>query len=250
MRRRTFAISSLLGGLPLGWSWLASAQEPGDRAAGPAPQARPVGRPKTRRGPEPDVGPDLQKPLLPKDDDERKAMAALDEARRGMRYANVSTADGRFLRQLTEAAGAKRVVELGTSTGESGIWFTLALRKMGGHLYTHDIDAGRIAVARRNFKRAGLDELITIIEGDAHETIKQHKDAVDVVFIDADKEGYADYLEKILPVVRPGGLILAHNMRRPPVHPSYLAAITTNPALDTSFVLMDGAGIGVTLKKR
>jgi predicted O-methyltransferase YrrM len=196
------------------------------------------------------AGRDLQQPLLPKDDGERRAMAALELARRGQRYANVSTADGRLLRQLTEAVGANRVVEFGTSTGESGIWFAVALRKTGGHLYTHEIDAGRMAVARRNFERAGLIDLITIIEGDAHQTVKQHKDPVDVVFIDADKEGYADYLEQVLPLVRLGGLILAHNMRRPPVHPSYLKAITTNPALDTSFVLMDEAGIGITLKKR
>ncbi|MBV8381212.1 MAG: class I SAM-dependent methyltransferase, partial [Planctomycetaceae bacterium] len=126
----------------------------------------------------------------------------------------------------------------------------LALRKTGGHLYTHDIDPGRIKVARENFKKAGVDDLITIIEGDAHETVKQHTEPIDVLFIDADKPGYADYLAKLLLLVRPGGLILAHNMRRPPVHPSYLEAITTNPDLDTSFVLMEGAGIGVTLKKR
>jgi caffeoyl-CoA O-methyltransferase len=54
----------------------------------------------------------------------------------------------------------------------------------------------------------------------------------------------------MLPLVRPGGLIVAHNMRRPPVHAGYLKAITTNPDLDTSFVLMDGAGISITLKKR
>ena len=88
----------------------------------------------------------------------------------GERYANVSTADGRLLRQLTESIGAKRVVELGTSTGESGLWFSIALRKTGGKLYTHDIDPGRIAVARENFKRAGVDDIIVITEGDAHET--------------------------------------------------------------------------------
>jgi predicted O-methyltransferase YrrM len=68
------------------------------------------------------------------------------------------------------------VVELGTSTGESGTWFALALRKTGGHLYTHDIDPGRIKVARENYARAGVDPLITIIEGDAHETVGRHKD--------------------------------------------------------------------------
>jgi predicted O-methyltransferase YrrM len=247
MQRRKFTLSSLIAAFSLSSVGLARSQQQRKRSADePAqPPRKKGGRPPGDQG----GGPDLQQPMLPKDEDERKALAALDEARKGQRYANVSTADGRLMRQLTEALGARRVVELGTSTGESGIWFSMALRKTGGHLFTHDIDPGRIAVARRNFERAGVSDLITIIEGDGHETIKQHKEPVDLAFIDADKEGYADYLEKILPVVRPGGLILAHNMHRPPVHPSYLKAITTNPALDTSFVLMDGAGIGITLKK-
>ncbi|HEX8202616.1 MAG TPA: class I SAM-dependent methyltransferase, partial [Isosphaeraceae bacterium] len=120
----------------------------------------------------------------------------------------------------------------------------------GGHLYTHDLDPERIKVARENFRKAGVEDLITVIEGDAHETVGQHKEPIDVVFIDADKPGYPDYLQKLLPLVRPGGLILAHNMRRPAPDPRYIEAITTNPDLDTSFLLMDGAGVGVTLKKR
>ncbi len=202
-------------------------------------------------GPPPQGGaPMHENPLMAKDDAEKKALAALEQARQGERFANVSTEDGRLLRQLTEAVNAQRVVELGTSTGESGIWFAMALRKTGGHLYTHDIDPERIKVAQRNFETAGVADLITIIEGDAHETIKQHQEPVDIVFLDADKEGYLDYLEKILPVVRPGGLIIAHNMRRPTPDPRYIKAITTNPDLDTSFLLMEGAGVGVTLKKR
>jgi hypothetical protein len=58
------------------------------------------------------------------------------------------------------------------------------------------------------------------------------------------------YLKELLPCVRPGGLIIAHNMRRPAPNQRYVKAITTSPELDTSFVLMDGAGIGITLKKR
>ena len=146
--------------------------------------------------------------------------------------------------------GARRVVELGTSTGESGLWFSMALRNTGGHLYTHDIDPGRIAVARENFKRAGVEGLITIVEGDAHQTATKNTDPIDVLFIDAEKEGYDAYLKELLPYVRPGGLIIAHNMRRPAPNPRYVEAITTNPDLDTSFVLMDGAGVGITLKKR
>jgi predicted O-methyltransferase YrrM len=195
-------------------------------------------------------GSGLEKPMKPKDDGERRILAALETARQGQRYANVSESDGRLLRQLTEAVGARRVVELGTSTGESGLWFAMALRKTGGHLYTHDIDPARIAVARENFKRAGVDDLITIVEGNAHETAVKNTDPIDVLFIDAEKEGYDAYLKELLPYVRPGGLILAHNMRRPTPNPRYLEAITTSPDLDSSFVLMDGAGIGITLKKR
>jgi len=197
-----------------------------------------------------EAGSDLSKPPLPKDDGEKRILAAIEQARRGERYANVSTADGRLLRQLAESIGARRIVELGTSTGESGLWFSLALRKTGGKLYTHDIDPGRIAVARENFKRAGVEDIVVITEGDAHETAQRNKDPIDLLFIDAEKEGYDAYLKELLPYVRPGGLIVAHNMRRPAPNPRYIEAITTSPDLDTSFVLMDGAGVGITLKKR
>jgi len=192
----------------------------------------------------------VQKPTLPKDEGEKQILEAIAHAREGQRYANVSEADGRLMRQLTEAVGAKRVVELGTSTGESGLWFSLALRKTGGKLYTYDIDPGRIAVARENFKRGGVEDLIVITEGDAHETAPKNTEPIDVLFIDAEKDGYDRYLKELLPLVRPGGLILAHNMRNPAPNPRYLEAITSNPDLDTSFVLMEGAGLGITLKKR
>lgn len=192
----------------------------------------------------------LEKPPLAASEAEQRILAVLDEVDRNKRYLGVSPTDGRFLRQLTEAVGAKRVVEIGTSTGYSGLWFALALRSTGGHLYTHEIDPDRAKMARENFEAAGVADLVTIIEGNAHETVLQHTEPIDVLFLDADKEGYIDYLEKLLPLVRPGGLILAHNMRRPPPDPRYIQAITTNPNLDTTFVLMEGAGIGVTLKKR
>lgn len=192
----------------------------------------------------------LDKPTLPKDDGEKKILDALASARKGQRYANVSETDGKLLRQLTEAVHAKRVVELGTSTGESGLYFCMALRKTGGKLYTYDLDPDRIAVARENFKKAGVEDLVVITQGDAHETAPKNTEPIDVLFIDAEKPGYAQYLKELLPLVRPGGLILAHNMRQPPPDPKYIEAITTSPDLDTSFVLMEGAGIGITLKKR
>jgi caffeoyl-CoA O-methyltransferase len=183
----------------------------------------------------------------PNSDLEKKVLAVLEEAlKAGAMFENVPITDGRMLRLLTEAAGAKNVVELGTSTGLSGLWLCLALQKTGGKLTTFEYDADRAAVARRNFKEAGVDQIVTIVEGDAHQTISRLKEPIDVLFIDADKEGYADYLNKLLPLIRPGGLVLAHNVG---MSSDYDRLVTSNPALETLFYT-EGGGLGITLKKR
>lgn len=192
------------------------------------------------------------KPIA-KDKAEKKIYSVLEDMqkrqRRGMM--NVPPEDGRVLRILTEAVGAKHVVEIGMSNGYSGIWFCLALRKTGGKLTTFDIHEPRAALARKNFKRAGVEKMVTIVMGDAHKTIAKIKEPIDVLFIDADKAGYGDYLEKLLPKVRPGGLILAHNaISLAGQMKDYLEAVTTNPGLDTIFLHKHATGIGLTLKKR
>ncbi|MHB8864706.1 MAG: O-methyltransferase [Pirellulaceae bacterium] len=194
--------------------------------------------------------PEFDCPPLPKDAREEQALAALEEMTRGEWHLNVTTREGRVLRQLTEAVGAKRVVEIGTSSGYSTIWLALGARASGGHVFTHEIDPEKVRLARENFKKAGVDDVITIIEGDAHETIKQHKEPIDVVFLDAEKKGYVDYLAQLLPQIRPGGLILGHDMHRPMPDPLYIEAITKNPKLDTSFLMMESFGISMTTKKR
>jgi predicted O-methyltransferase YrrM len=194
----------------------------------------------------------LEGPPLAKTAGEKKILDVISEMEkdRSRQFANVSSNDGRLLRQLTEAVDAKRVVEIGTSTGYSGLWFALALRSTGGKLITHEIDPGRARAARDNFQQAGVDDLITIIEGDAHEKVKQHKEPIDVLFLDADKEGYIDYLNKLLPLIRSGGLIIAHNMNPRQADPDYVKAITTNADFETLLLLKEGAGVSVTLKKR
>src|SRR5215470_273862 len=180
---------------------------------------------------------------------EQRVLAVLDDIDRNQRYLSVPREDGRLLRILAESIGAREVVELGTSTGYSGLWLALALRATGGKLTTFEIDPGRAATARENFKRAGVDDLVTVVLGDAHVSVSRVKGPIDLVFIDADKEGYLDYLDKLLPLVRPGGLIVAHNMRSPPPDPRFVRAITANPGLETVFLNMHDAGVGVTLKK-
>lgn len=195
--------------------------------------------PAQRRAPE--------APLLASSDQEKRILAILDEARKtGDVYLEVPPADGRMLRLLTESTAAKVVVEIGTSTGYSGLWFCLALQKTGGRLTTFEIDPGRAARARKHFEQAGAAHIVTVIEGDAHENIKRLKEPIDILFLDADKQGYMDYFKRVLPLVRPGGLILAHNIE---MVPDYVKAVTTDPKLETIFY-MQGAGLGITLKKR
>ena len=186
-------------------------------------------------------------PPLAKSAAEKKILAVLDRmAKDHETYLSVPREDGEALWVLTEAANARRVVEIGTSTGYSGLWFCMALSATGGHLTTFEINHKRFTEAHQHFEEAGVASLVTQIEGDAHKNVEKLKGSIDVVFIDADKEGYVDYLQKLLPLVRPGGLILAHNID---MAPDYVRAVTTNPDLQTIFY-MQGRGLGVTLKKR
>ena len=182
--------------------------------------------------------------------EEKRVLEVLADVYRNQRYLAVPEEDGRMLRVLAESIGAKHVVEVGTSTGYSGLWLLLALTRTGGQLTTYEIDRGRLEQARANFARAGLASLATLVLGDAHVEVRKLKGPLDLVFLDADKEGYLDYLSALLPRVRAGGLVVAHNMASPPPDPAYVRAITTEPALETVFVNMHEAGIGVTLKKR
>ncbi|MGD0000855.1 MAG: class I SAM-dependent methyltransferase [Bryobacteraceae bacterium] len=189
----------------------------------------------------------VEYPPLAHSDAEKRILATISEVvQKGELYANVPAIDGRMLRVLAEATGAKQVLEIGTSTGLSGLWFAMALRTTGGRLTTLELDPHRAALARAHFKKAGVDSLVTLIEGDAHQNIAQVKGPLDIVFIDAEKPGYVDYLNKTLPLVRPGGLILAHNVD---MVPEYVKVVTANPALETVFYLQ-GNQLAVTLKKR
>jgi caffeoyl-CoA O-methyltransferase len=178
---------------------------------------------------------------------EAKILAVLDAMIKSHQtYLSVPEKDGRALRLLTQASAARNVVEIGTSTGYSGLWFCLALQKTSGHLTTFEIDHGRASQAKDHFREAGVENMVTIIEGDAHEQVTKLKRPIDLAFIDADKGGYVDYLHKLLPLVKTDGLILAHNVD---MVPDYVKAVTSSADLETIFY-MEGGGLAVTLKKR
>jgi caffeoyl-CoA O-methyltransferase len=184
---------------------------------------------------------------------EAKILSVLEDMSNDQNYApwNITPEEGKLLRILTETADAKNVVEIGTSVGYSTLWFCQALRTTGGKITTHEIDPYRIEIADKNFKKAGVSHLVTIVEGDAHENITRRKEPIDILYIDADKAGYFDYFTKLLPLVRPGGLILAHNTTDLASEmQDFLKAVTNNPELETIFLHKQPSGLSVTLKKR
>ncbi|TWT68312.1 O-methyltransferase [Crateriforma conspicua] len=189
---------------------------------------------------------ELEKGPVALDDFERNALSVLDDIGKNQRFRNVPQHDGRLLRIMTQSINAQHVVELGTSTGISGIWIGLGLRQTGGKLTTYEIDADRARTARENFQRAGLSDVINLVEGDAHIELKKLTGTVDMIFLDADKEGYIDYLNTLMPMLRPGGLILAHNINPRMAHPPFMEAITTNPNLET----VVRGGMSISLKKK
>jgi predicted O-methyltransferase YrrM len=187
----------------------------------------------------------------PRDEAEKQIIAVMDDMQdnqaRGM--GNVLPEDGRLLRMLAEVLEARQVVELGTANGYSALWFCLALRTTGGKLTTHEIDPQRIALAKENFRRAGVESLVTLVEGDAHETIQRLKGPIDVVLLDAEKEGFTDYLAKLLPLVRKGGLIIAHDSSgQAHMMDDYFKAITENRDLET--VLVDASRWGMCITRK
>ncbi|HSK82026.1 MAG TPA: O-methyltransferase [Rubrobacter sp.] len=149
--------------------------------------------------------------------DEILEAALRDSRRAGLPEINVSPNEGRLLQLLTEIAGARHILEIGTLGGYSAIQFARALPE-GGDLISLEIDEHHAGVARNNVERAGLSHKVEIRVGDAHELlaslIEDEEGPFDMIFIDADKERYPEYLDVSLRLVRPGSLILGDNTIR------------------------------------
>ena len=165
----------------------------------------------------------------------------LEQNRFGWRDMNVPEADGRALYDIVLKNGYKRALEIGTSTGHSGIWTAWALAKTGGRLITIDIDDGRYRDALRNFKEAGLDAHIDARLADAHDLVPRLDGPFDFVFIDADKEWYTNYAKAVIPKVRVGGCVAAHNVSgstrwRGGMGGDYYSYVTSLPFLETTVI--------------
>jgi predicted O-methyltransferase YrrM len=164
---------------------------------------------------------------------------------------------------LATAIGATRILEIGTAIGYSGIWLAGAL-PAGGMLLTIERDRERARVAREHFARAGLDNRISILIGDAQRMLAKVAGPFDLIFQDGDKAFYEPALNRLVELLRPGGLLVTDNVlwdgevvpgfvvppRRDPEDTRAIAAynerLNTHPQLMTvTFPLRDGIAISL-----
>jgi caffeoyl-CoA O-methyltransferase len=191
---------------------------------------------------------------------DKRVQAFLERHRGTWRDLNVPEADGRVLHNLILKHKYTRALEIGTSTGHSGVWIAWALAKTGGKLITLEIDPQRHQTALANFKEAGLTDYIDARLGDAHEIVPALPGPFDFVFSDADKDWYKNYLVAAWPKLLPGGCFTAHNVRMASwvsmVSVSaaggigeFLAHLKTLPDGETTIDTSSSAGISITYKR-
>ncbi|MGB8180268.1 MAG: O-methyltransferase [Acidimicrobiales bacterium] len=149
--------------------------------------------------------------------DEALSAALVDSDAAGLPSIAVAPNQGKMLELLARANGARRILEIGTLGGYSTISLARALPP-GGTLTTLELEDRHAVVARANLERAGLGDVVTVRVGPAADTLRalvaEKAQAFDFIFIDADKEGYPEYLELSLALSHPGTLIIADNVVR------------------------------------
>ncbi|MHB9133381.1 MAG: O-methyltransferase [Armatimonadota bacterium] len=155
---------------------------------------------------------DIPPPIL----DRMHALEAIDARDRGdgtprlERLRQIPPETGKFLAILAASVPPGKIIEIGASAGYSTLWLALACRTCGRTLATFEVLEEKVALARETFRLTGVEELITLVAGDAREYIPEMRD-IAFCFLDAEKEVYADCYELVIPRMAPGGLLVADN---------------------------------------
>lgn len=131
---------------------------------------------------------------------------------RQKRLRQVTPEVGRFLHTLVLCTRPRVILEIGTSGGYSAMWLATAARSVGATVVTLEADPLKVQLATSNLREAGLDDAVDIIQTDAFAYLGDRRELVDFVFLDAEKEDYLRYLELIVPLLPPGGLLVADNL--------------------------------------
>jgi predicted O-methyltransferase YrrM len=155
--------------------------------------------------------------LAPVETDDKLDAVLVANAKAGLPAIDVSRLQGKFLDLLVRISGARRILEIGTLGGYSTIWMARALPE-GGRIVTLEFDPHHAAVARANLENAGVLDRVDLRLGRAVDSLAALEDGgaspFDLIFIDADKESYAEYLDWALKLSRPGTVIVADNVVR------------------------------------
>ncbi len=177
---------------------------------------------------------------------DRQVEAFLNSNTYRWRDMNVPTADGQLLYDIIIKNNYKNAVEIGTSTGHSGIWIAWALSKTGGKLITIEIDERRYREALANFKAAGVSDYVDARLADAHDLVPKLDGPIDFVFSDADKNWYTNYFKALDPKLVVGGCYTTHNVSRRSSW-NYYNYISNLPNYETTLDTR-GSGMAVSYK--
>lgn len=144
-------------------------------------------------------------------------------------YIPVSAQDGNLLYTLARGQSARMIVEFGASFGISTLYLAAAVRANGGGtVLTTEIEPSKCRVAEANIREAGLQDIATVLEGDALQTLPAVNGPVDVVFLDGWKDLYLPVIELLTPKLRAGAVIVADNVNMADTKP-YLAHVRNHP---------------------
>jgi predicted O-methyltransferase YrrM len=175
-------------------------------------------------------------------------LKALEELPNRSRMLNIPHDAGGLLHLLVQAVRPKRVLEVGTSNGYSGIWLASALQAVGGRLTTIEHDSAKVNLARANFRRANVADVVDIQIGDASRVLRKLEGSFDLVFFDATKSDQLDNLKLVWDRISPGSLIVSDNtLTHVQELVSYTAYVRSHPQMDSLLVPI-GNGFEMTLK--
>jgi len=133
-----------------------------------------------------------------------------DGTPRAQRLRQIPPETGKFLALLAASAPEGMYLEIGTSAGYSTLWIALACEMLGRTITTFEVLAEKARLARETFRLAGVEETVTLVEGEAREYLSQYEN-IAFCFLDAEKEVYGECYEAIIPKLVKGGLLVADN---------------------------------------
>lgn len=156
----------------------------------------------------------------------------------------VSREQGALLYSTVRTMGARNIVEFGASFGISSLYLGAAARQTGGRVLTTEIEPTKIVAARDNIAEAGLEDVVTLLAGNALETLAHHEGPIDLVFLDGWSDLYVPLMALLGPRTRVGGLVLVDNANLPGTR-SFLVDLFARPGVVGSRINVGGAAMGL-----